>query len=1467
VLIELAEGTESIQGVLDEIGDLEPPEAEGEEEIPAHPLDPAPIIEGGAKAIGAGLGLLLLGARRVAGADGAPVPGTGPGEVAGAIGLVEGIRPVAHGIEDALGHRRKELLFGATAVVSMSASGSALGLAFAGAAALSLLTESIARRRAWREYERRLGDHPAVHPGAVLRLSAGQRTPLAATVLEGFGVSSALDGSPQPVFPGAAMDPGARVYGGAVTVELRPEQRFEPVAARPPARTTSLDRYLRLIPYASLLYAAATGVASRSPPRVLTALLLVNPIPALAGRESADRGASARVIRAGVTVAGSRPGRAITRPDVMVIDEPRTLCEGWELAGAVSLAVSYSERDVLAIAGSVSTSAGSPWGPALSIVRLPNAADGTFDGRVASAEVGGVRWLLEPANSEVSAARRPEPDEHMLVLRRQRDGLAAGAFTLRPRLARGVGTLVEACGAQNVRVELATRSPAPLIWPIAERAGIPLVASAAEDRVRYLQDEGMVVSVLGDSARSAAAFDRCDLAIGLTSGHSGSFQARADLLAPRLEAVVAILDAGVRRDAAVRDGVLVSATANAGGAAWGALRSPPFRLGARAAQLGGLTAIADSTARMWGGRRARTVTERLSDPLPERWGRETVEDVLHRLKTTHQGLTSAEAQARWRPRPEVHEAGGLVELMLDQLKSPLVAVLGVGAALSVAMGALADVVMIASVVAANALVGAWQEGRAGAVTKALHELSASTARVIRDGRQATVPQADLVPGDVMLLASGDRVPADARIISAEALEVDEAALTGESLPVVKSADGGTESSRIALEGTDVLTGTGHAVVVAVGEDTRMGAIAAALAQYPDRQSPLDERLGQMLVRGLPLIAAGGLIVTVAGVLWGRPPLAQLALGASVAIAAVPEGLPVMAGVAEAAVAQRLARRQALVTRLAAVEALGRVDVACVDKTGTLTTGKLAVTLVADAWSAQAHPPDLTPALQDVLRAAAMASPSPDALDAGSHPTDVAVLSAARAAGLDVGLNERQAESRFDPSRPFHATLASGKVRVKGAVEVLAERCTHIRLDGRDVRLEEGGRARLLERAAQLAGHGLRVLVVAEGPGHASVEDPRGLTALGFVGISDPLRPGAADAVRRCRDAGVRVVMLTGDHPATAKAIARAAGLPAEDERMLTGEEVVGLGDETLTERLESATIIARTTPLQKLRIVEILRGSGHVVAMTGDGVNDAPALRLADVGVAMGRGGTEVARKAADLVLIDDEFSTLAEALVEGRGFWHNMRRALGLLLGGNAGEVGLMTAAAVTGLASPLTTRQVLTVNLVTDVLPAVSVAVQPPEHHNLAALSREGGAALDAPLRADIIRRGIATGAPSFGAYVLTSRAVSPAVGRSVAYLSIVTTQLAQTVDLGQAEGRLTGSVLAAVVGSLAVVGTTLAVPSVRGFLGLTSPTTPGLIIAGGASALAVAVSRALAAERWPWPHPVGGATAQRDARHGHP
>ncbi|HZU37906.1 MAG TPA: HAD-IC family P-type ATPase, partial [Gemmataceae bacterium] len=536
------------------------------------------------------------------------------------------------------------------------------------------------------------------------------------------------------------------------------------------------------------------------------------------------------------------------------------------------------------------------------------------------------------------------------------------------------------------------------------------------------------------------------------------------------------------------------------------------------------------------------------------------------------------------------------------------------------------------------------------------------------------------------------------------------------------------------------------------------------------------------------------------------------------------------------------RRQALVCRLSAVEALGRVDVACTDKTGTLTEGRLRLHLIADLSQEVILPEALTESLRQVLLTAGLASPHPDLPGATAHPTDAAVLRGAETVGLDQALRQpRQAEMPFDPARSFHASVVDGRLCVKGAPETLLEYCVRLHRAGGDEPLDEARRQTVLARAQALAERGLRVLLVAVGT--ATTADPRELTVLGFLGIRDPLRAGVQAAVRRCQTAGVRVVMITGDHPATARAIAREAGLSVDDAELVTGTELSEMENGALEQRLRNATVIARATPLDKLRIIEGLQRLGHTIAMTGDGVNDAPALRLADVGVAMGRGGTEVARRAADVVLADDDFATLVEALVEGRGFWQNIRRALGLLLGGNLGELGLISGASVLGWPSPLTTRQILTVNLLTDALPALSVVLQHPEHRNLAGLTREGVTALDTALRRDVLRRGLATAGPSLAAHLLARGVSSLDQARSVAFASIVATQLAQTLDVGWTEGRLDRSVLGAVTGSTGVLAAVLTVPPLRQLLGLALPGAAGWGLIGGAALGAVAFSRLLA------------------------
>ena len=676
----------------------------------------------------------------------------------------------------------------------------------------------------------------------------------------------------------------------------------------------------------------------------------------------------------------------------------------------------------------------------------------------------------------------------------------------------------------------------------------------------------------------------------------------------------------------VRDAVLLSAAANVFGAVWGFRDRPGVERASLGVYAAALAALADGWVRMQGGARAGSSLHYLVDPRPERWGRQAAANALRAFRTSEAGLASGEAAKRQRAVPQSTRRHEVLTSILDQLGSPVNAILGGGAILSFAIGGEGlEVIIIAATVALNTVLGAWQEHQAGRATEAMRQLGTATARVLRDGAPAVVPASDVVPGDILLVEPGDRVPADARLLTTHGLEVDEAPLTGESVPVSKHVEQGPPEARIVLEGSDVTVGTGCAVVVAVGRQTRLGSIAAALDLDETRQSTFGARLSRLMQLSLPVAAAGGITVFAAGLLWGKPAFSQLGVGVSIALAVVPESLPLLAGTGQVGVARRLADRRVLLRRLSAVEALGRVDVACADKTGTLTEGRLSVRLVADSEHEALLATLADNGLRQVLLTAALASPHPDAAGASAHRTDVAIVQAARDAGLFEALSPGcRGEAPFDPGRPFHATALADRVCVKGAPEEICLRCTRLRRGDCDSPLDEAGRQALLDRARSLADRGLRVLMVAEGSPDVPLEDPGYLVALGFVSISDPLRPSVPAAVQRCREAGVRLVMITGDHPATARAIAREAGILDEDGEILTGGELAELPEDELDRRLERAPVIARATPLDKLRIIEGLRRRGHVVAMTGDGVNDAPALRLADVGVAMGRGGTEV---------------------------------------------------------------------------------------------------------------------------------------------------------------------------------------------------------------------------------------------------
>jgi calcium-translocating P-type ATPase len=1446
VLVEFDDHHISLTDLLAEIAHVELPALPGEDR-PAHPLDPRPLVQSSTRTAGAAVGLGVLTVRRMAGAVGRPVVAKRAATAAAILGLLRSFPTVRNGLRRVMGLHNADLVFSAASIVTLTLSSSPLGLAVTGLEGLLLLTEVVARRASWRRYEERLSGADAAVPGAEIRLEPGQSTPLAAEIIEGTGTAVGPDGLPVPVAPGSHLAPGARLSGGPFVVRLEGGPAFEPEPrpVPPPARFYSY--YVRALGPVSFGYAALTAVLTRSVAQTFKALLLVNPRPAIIGMEAANLGAAARVLRAGVTVVGTRRDRVIRRPDVLLLDGSRLLTDGLEVAGLYPEGEYVEPEKLLALAGGVSAAAGSPWGHPFPRSACAEATEGSFNGIWASALVDGVLYTLGPPEDPPElgeAAQAQCRGGYLLELSIERGLERLGYLALRPRLSPGVKTLVESCRRHGVKVGLLPAGRPEAAGVLAARAGVPLLARHDPvAMIRAGQKRDLRIAVVSDSAQAAPAFAACDLAIGLSSGRSGVFPARADLLTADLFGVTAILEAGVRRDQAVRDGVVISALSNVFGAFWGFWGQPGIERASLAVYNGALAALADGWLRLRGGEHYRSSLAYLVDPRPERWGRREVGAVFRALKTTEQGLTDAQAAARHRAAPPVLSRHDLVNAVLEQLRSPVTGILAGGAFLSLVAGETLDIVIIGATIALNVAIGTWQERQAGQAAEALQRLGTATARVLRDGHVVTLPATRVVPGDVLLLAPGDRVAADARLFEVSGLEVDEAALTGESVPVAKLVDQGPPEARVVLEGSDVVVGTARAVVVAVGRQTRLGATAAALNVEETDESPFGARLARLLQLGLPLAAVGGATVVASGLLWGKPLLDQVRVGVSIALSVVPESLPLLAGTGQVGVARRLQGRNALLRRLTAVEALGRVDVACTDKTGTLTEGRLALRLVATNDGEAQLPGALADELRRVLVTAALASPHPGAGDAAAHPTDVAVIRAADEVGLGDELRrERRDEAPFDPERSFHAALVGERLCVKGAPEVLVARCSRLRRAGGDEPLDDAGRLAVLERVRDLGGRGLRVLLVAEGPPDTPVEDPRGLAVLGFVGISDPLRPTVPAAVRRCREAGVRVIMITGDHPATARAIAREAGLLDEDGVLVTGAELAELPNGELERRLERASVIARATPLDKLRIIEGLRRGGHTVAMTGDGVNDAPALRLADVGVAMGKSGTEVARQAADVVLADDDFSTLVETFVEGRGFWRNMRRSLGLLLGGNLGELSLIVGTTAMGFTAALNTRQILVVNLITDALPALSIVLQQPEHRNLAGLAREGASALDASLRRDVLRRGTATAVPALAAFLAARGLGQSGQASSVAFGTIVATQLSQTLDAGWTEGNLNKSVLGAVAGSTGMLASALTFRPLRNLLGLELPGPLGWGLMGAGAAAAVILSRAL-------------------------
>jgi P-type Ca2+ transporter type 2C len=719
------------------------------------------------------------------------------------------------------------------------------------------------------------------------------------------------------------------------------------------------------------------------------------------------------------------------------------------------------------------------------------------------------------------------------------------------------------------------------------------------------------------------------------------------------------------------------------------------------------------------------------------------------------GLTTAEAGRRLLAQGAnvlpVEPGRSVWRMVVDQVADPMIALLVVAAVISGIVGEPADTIVITVIVMLNAVIGVVQERRAEQAMAALRAMSAPTAVVVRDGVEQLIDAADLVPGDLVVLQDGAVVPADVRLLSLASLRIAEAALTGESQPVSKRVEPVTDPSAplgdrrsMAFRGTFVAQGHGRGVVVGTGTQTELGAIAGLLMTADVVRTPLQRRLSSFGGRIALAVVAICAVVFLTGLLRGEDPGLMFLTAISLAVAAVPEALPAVVAMTLALGARRMAQHNALVRRLPAVETLGSVTWICSDKTGTLTENRMRVEVLQPSGAqvgaaAGARPavdatdsPEVA-ALLDALILCNDASLGGDGAPSTGDPTEIALLEAARDRGIDPDGRRREIprvdEIPFDSGRKLMVTVhddRSGGMRtlVKGAPEAVVGLCN----------LTGSQRAEVLGHSEALAGQGLRVLVAAErldgptephSPGWAAPpEVPHGLTLLGIVGMIDPPRQEAPGAVAECRAAGITPVMITGDHPATAAAVARRLGILEDgDDQVLAGPALTRLDDGALAEAVRRVRVYARVDPEQKIRIVRALQADGQSVAMTGDGVNDAPALRQAEIGVAMGQGGTDVAREAADMVLLDDRFATIVTAVREGRRIYDDIRKFIRYALTGNTGEIWVVFLAPFLGMPVPLLPIHILWVNLITDGLPGLALAEEPAERDVMARPPRPPG------------------------------------------------------------------------------------------------------------------------------------------------
>jgi len=735
------------------------------------------------------------------------------------------------------------------------------------------------------------------------------------------------------------------------------------------------------------------------------------------------------------------------------------------------------------------------------------------------------------------------------------------------------------------------------------------------------------------------------------------------------------------------------------------------------------------------------------------WHTLTRDEAYTKLNTGPEGLNAVEAAKRLlESGPNELQAAHRVspwEILLEQFKNVLILILLGATLISLFLGHGIESVVIAIIVLFAVVLGFVQEYRAERAIEALRQMAAPTATVLRDKTETKIPAREVVPGDVILLRTGDRVPADARLLETINLQIEEAALTGESVPVEKHTQALEKGDlpvgdrkNLVYAGTAVTYGRGRALVTATGMNTEFGKIAKMLQDVESGKTPLQQNLdkvGTVLARAALVVVA---IIVALGLMRGQPFVEMLIFGIALAVAVVPEALPAVVTISLAIGVQKMVKRNALIRRLPAVETLGSTSVICSDKTGTLTKDEMTLRRLYCSGqmigiSGAGYAPEGAfsvngsslgeplPALRQMLTAAVLASDTylvqteSGSWDIKGDPTEGALVVAAAKAGLQKDaldaahprLQEIPFSSETKRMTTLHDAGGSMTAYAKGAPEVILAGCDFVLTEAGVAPLDDAARQNILAQAQAMAGEALRVLGIASKPNVTLETAERGMTFLGLAGMIDPPRPEAKAAIALCTEAGIRPVMITGDHPVTAQAVARELGLLQNGGRVVTGAELDEMSDEQLQSDVEDISVYARVSPSHKLRVVTAWQSRGHIAAMTGDGVNDAPALKKADIGIAMGITGTDVTKEAAAMTLTDDNFASIVAAVEEGRGVFGNIKKYLMYLLSSNIGEIGLMAGSALLGLPLPLTAVQILYVNLATDGLPALALSVDPPE------------------------------------------------------------------------------------------------------------------------------------------------------------